>query len=167
MLALSGGADSSASATIMGALTYLLFDAVKLCGQRNGREEEESNGGGGGGGGGGSEGERTMTHVLVNDIDRQSKSTVLEDLRRVCGFTGWSVEKGTSKGNPSWLPSSPQEIAFNLLHSAYMGTVNSSGATRKRAADLAKEIGMYHIDTVIDPMVSSMTQGTRKGRGRE
>ena len=44
--------------------------------------------------------------------------------------------------DPSWAPSSAQEIANRLLCTCYMGTTNSSVETRSRAAQLAREIGV-------------------------
>ena len=42
------------------------------------------------------------------------------------------------------------------MHTTYMGTVNSSAATRQRAASLAKQIGTYHLDINIDAVVSAI-----------
>ena len=42
------------------------------------------------------------------------------------------------------------------MHTSYMGTVNSSAATRQRAASLAQQIGTYHLDINIDAVVSAI-----------
>lgn len=39
------------------------------------------------------------------------------------------------------LPRTPQEICGKLLWTCYMGSKNSSEDTRRRAADLAEQIG--------------------------
>jgi NAD+ synthase (glutamine-hydrolysing) len=59
--------------------------------------------------------------------DRQ----VIEDARRIA-----QEEEGSS-----YIPSDPKEFAGRIFHTCYMGTENSSPATRKRAKDLAEAIG--------------------------
>ena len=41
----------------------------------------------------------------------------------------------------------PKELAGRIFVTCYMGTENSSEETRKRASDLAEEIGSYHMGT--------------------
>ena len=53
-------------------------------------------------------------------------------------------------------PIDARDLCNHLFHTCYMGTENSSDDTRKRAANLALEIGSYHLDTNIDSVVSSM-----------
>jgi NAD+ synthase (glutamine-hydrolysing) len=48
-------------------------------------------------------------------------------------------------------------LATQVMHSAYLGTVNSSQDTEDRAASLAKQIGFYHQAVKIDPMVEAVT----------
>ena len=146
MLALSGGADSSATAAIMGTMTQLLFEALKEARARLGTvgsAEEET-----------SEGREVGAHVSsgidFSNFDDDSFADVVKDVRRVCGRGDWKGE------GSRWIPHCAQEIAWHLLHSAYMGTVNSSEATRDRAARLAREIGIFHLDTKIDGMVASV-----------
>ena len=55
------------------------------------------------------------------------------------------------------LPSAP-ELASRLLTTVYMGTENSSGETRERAAALASQVGALHMDVKIDLAVSALTQ---------
>jgi NAD+ synthase (glutamine-hydrolysing) len=42
-----------------------------------------------------------------------------------------------------------------LLHTGFMGSVNSSPETRRRAGELAKFVGCYHIDCSIDSVIDS------------
>ncbi|RHY22505.1 hypothetical protein DYB25_008771 [Aphanomyces astaci] len=51
---------------------------------------------------------------------------------------------------------SASELANSVLHTTYMGTENSSTATKARATRLAAEIGSYHLNMVIDTMVSAV-----------
>jgi len=76
-----------------------------------------------------------------------SNPQVKKDLLRIVG----------EPSDSSWLPSSPQEIAGRMFHSAYLGMEsNSSSETRQRAQDLAKDIGAYHISLNIDTVYHSV-----------
>lgn len=81
----------------------------------------------------------SMARVVVQAI-KDGEQTVLADLRRVTG-------------EPDFLPSSPEEIVSRLLHTCYMGTVNSGEETRGRAKRLAERLGAYHSDIKIDEAV--------------
>lgn len=102
LLPLSGGADSSSVAAIVGSMCRLVA-----------REAEAGN------------------------------ALVIEDARRLTG-----------RPEP-WLPTDPRELAHLLLHTCYMGSENSSTATRARARRLAEEIGAYHLDVDIDRVVTA------------
>jgi NAD+ synthase (glutamine-hydrolysing) len=56
------------------------------------------------------------------------------------------------------MPSSPQEICNLILHTAYMGTSNSSKETRTRAQKMASIIGCYHVNIGIDSIIDSILQ---------
>lgn len=56
------------------------------------------------------------------------------------------------------LPTTAAELANALMHTCYLGTENSSEATRSRAQRLAGEIGGYHLSAVIDLMVSAVVK---------
>jgi NAD+ synthase (glutamine-hydrolysing) len=111
-LPLSGGADSSATATMVGIMCKLLVEEIKKGDQR-----------------------------------------VLEDVRKVV------------KDN-SYTPQDPRELASRILHTTYMGSKNSSNDTRKRAENLSRQIGSYHlelsIDTVFDAILSVFSLVTGK-----
>ena len=53
-------------------------------------------------------------------------------------------------------PMSSKELANAILHTVYLGTVNSSSATRNRAATLSEQVGGYHYNLVIDPIVAAV-----------
>ena len=93
-LALSGGIDSCATATIVFSMCRLVY------------------------------------HAMVVDPNEQ----VLKDARKICAK------------DSTWLPESPQEICNHILHTAFMGTTNSSKETRQRAKDLVQATGAYHTD---------------------
>ncbi|CAM9737959.1 unnamed protein product [Chrysoparadoxa australica] len=110
-LPLSGGADSSSSAVIVGIMCHLALDAAK----------------------GGDE-------------------TVKADLLRITGREE--------------LPTSYRDVAGDILHTAYMGTENSSAITSSRAAKLAHQIGAYHsrinIDTIVQAVLGVFSALTGK-----
>ncbi|KAH7324480.1 glutamine-dependent NAD(+) synthetase [Stachybotrys elegans] len=80
-----------------------------------------------------------MCKLVYKSIQKGEEST-LKDLRRVVGI-------------PDYTPESPKEIVSKILHTCYMGTVNSSEETRSRAKRLSAEIGAYHTDLDIDKVV--------------
>ena len=59
-----------------------------------------------------------------------------------------------------WGPSAPvtdaRQLAQAVLTTVYMGTVNSSQATRRRAARLAQDVGADHLDVSLDTVVDAM-----------
>ncbi|KAF8850820.1 hypothetical protein BDZ45DRAFT_751324 [Acephala macrosclerotiorum] len=77
----------------------------------------------------------------VTDVVEKKNPHALKDLLVIHG----------KPANCTWPPKSPQEITVSLFHLAYLGMEeNSSPDTRKRAKDLAKEIGSYHPDLNIN-----------------
>ena len=70
---------------------------------------------------------------------------VLQDARRIVG-------QGSS-----YTPIHKKELAHQIMHTCFMGTKHSSDATLTRATKLANEIGTYHCDAVMDPIVGSFT----------
>ena len=58
----------------------------------------------------------------------------------------------------AYVPTDPAEFAGRILFTCYMGTKNSSKATRKRAKALAAQIGASHLDIDIDAAVTAMTR---------
>jgi NAD+ synthase (glutamine-hydrolysing) len=87
-----------------------------------------------------------MCRLVHQEIEKGDNPLVLKDLRRIAG------EEEAS----TWIPSSPQEIAGRIFHTAFMEK-NSSQDTRKRARDLSAAIGGYHLNFDIDTVVSAVT----------
>jgi NAD+ synthase (glutamine-hydrolysing) len=83
-----------------------------------------------------------MCSLVYNAIAAGDAST-LADLRKVVR-------------DPSFSPSSPQQIAHLVLHTCYMGTSNSGAATQRRANSVAEQVGCYHVYANIDLMVSAI-----------
>ncbi|CAA7396616.1 unnamed protein product [Spirodela intermedia] len=53
-------------------------------------------------------------------------------------------------------PTNSKEFANRIFYTVYMGTENSSDATRSRAKKLADEIGSWHLDVPIDSVISAL-----------
>ncbi|WYZ35695.1 hypothetical protein EsH8_X_000342 [Colletotrichum jinshuiense] len=81
----------------------------------------------------------SMAKLVIQSIESGEMST-LDDLRRVTG-------------DKTFMPETPREIVSRLLHTCYMGTVNSGDDTRSRARRLAEQLGAYHSDISIDEAV--------------
>mmetsp|Transcript_7411 Transcript_7411/g.14774 ORF Transcript_7411/g.14774 Transcript_7411/m.14774 type:complete len:796 (-) Transcript_7411:317-2704(-) len=111
-LPLSGGADSSATATIVGAMCNMVTAAAQA----------------------------------------DPEGEVAKECRRVCRMDGDDAAAAPS----SWVPSSPQDMASRVFHTAFMGTDNSSEATLSRAKRLGEAIGSYHLSIKIDLMVEAI-----------
>ncbi|CAI0430863.1 unnamed protein product [Linum tenue] len=102
LLPLSGGADSSSVAAIVGCMCQLVV-------------KEIANG------------------------DEQVKA----DAMRIGHYTDGQF------------PTDSKELAKRIFYTVYMGTENSSDATRTRAKVLADEIGSWHLNVSIDGVVSA------------
>ncbi len=109
MLPLSGGADSSSTAAIVGNMCQL-----------------------------------AVSTAAAGD------ATVTADVRRLMGHAS-----DASAAPPPPLPDA-KALASRVLSTVYMGTVNSGGDTRRRAAALAAEIGASHLTFDIDTVVAAL-----------
>jgi len=98
-LPLSGGADSSSTAAIVGAMCQM--------------------------------------------ITASKDPIVLADIRRMTG-------------DPEYVPVDPKELSSRLLHTAYLGTSNSSQGTEDFSKGLAEAIGSYHLYVNIDPVIAAI-----------
>ncbi|XP_030504428.2 glutamine-dependent NAD(+) synthetase [Cannabis sativa] len=103
LLPLSGGADSSSVAAIVGCMCQLVV-------------KEIANG------------------------DEQVKA----DAIRIGNYTDGQF------------PTDSREFAKRVFYTVYMGTENSSEATKSRAKKLADEVGSWHLDVCIDGVISSL-----------
>jgi len=89
-----------------------------------------------------------MCRLVYKDICEEKNPQVLKDLLTIVG----------EPSSSTWLPSSPQDVASRLFHTAYLGMAeNSSPDTRSRAKTLAKDIGAYHLDLYIDTVYHAVT----------
>jgi NAD+ synthase (glutamine-hydrolysing) len=84
-----------------------------------------------------------MSHLVLQAV-KDGDALVTEDLKRIIGLSDLDVSFSTAA------------ITRSILHTVYMGTANSTSATRDRAAHLASEISSYHQAFSIDTVVSSV-----------
>jgi NAD+ synthase (glutamine-hydrolysing) len=96
-----------------------------------------------------------MCTIVYDEIQKHPRGGVADDCRRICHQTV-SHAPGINESEVLWIPQSPQEIANYILHTTYMGTVNSSAITKSRAKRLSELIGSYHLSITIDGMVSAV-----------
>lgn len=128
-LPLSGGADSSSVAAIVGVMCELAIEGM-IAEKETVGVAGETNGGKGAG-------------------------PITREVRRLMG-----LKDGEE------VPTDPKVLASCVLHTCFMGTENSSKATRERAAALAGQIGAYHSNIAIDVAVSAVVQVFRTLTGK-
>ncbi|KAJ7583253.1 carbon-nitrogen hydrolase [Mycena floridula] len=83
---------------------------------------------------------------LVAEAAQRGDQLVIADARRIAGFPEDS----------DYIPSDPRDFASKIFHTSFMGTVNSSTDTRRRAKELSEAIGSYHVDLNMDTVVTSV-----------
>ena len=89
-----------------------------------------------------------MCRLVYKDICEGKNPQVLKDLLAIVG----------EPSDSTWSPSSPEDVASRLFHTAYLGMEeNSSPDTRSRAKTLAKDVGAYHLDLNIDTVYNAVT----------
>ena len=81
----------------------------------------------------------TMCTLAVKEA-AEGNEQVAADVRRIAGSEVTSAKA----------------LCGAVLHTAYMGTVNSSGSTKSRAERLAGSIGSYHVSFNIDLIVQGV-----------
>ncbi len=86
-----------------------------------------------------------MCQMVVAEA-AEGNAQVIADARRIIG------------AEDDYVPTDPTELASRLFFTCYMGTENSSKETRRRAKQLASEIGASHLDINIDSVVTAVTQ---------
>lgn len=84
----------------------------------------------------------SMCHQVCQAV-KSGDQQVLEDARRIVN-------------DNNYIPTNPKEFAGRIFVTCYMGTENSSEETRKRASNLAEEIGSHHMGITIDAAVSAV-----------
>lgn len=103
LLPLSGGADSSSVAAIVGC----------------------------------------MCQLVIKDIEKGDEQ-VIADAVRIGNYKNGQI------------PTDSREFARRIFYTIFMGTENSSEATRSRAKKLSEEIGSWHLDVNIDSIISAL-----------
>ncbi|KAK2763064.1 glutamine-dependent NAD(+) synthetase [Arachnomyces sp. PD_36] len=85
----------------------------------------------------------SMCREVMKALD-QGNQQVLEDVRRI------------AKEGPEWTPESARDLCNKIFHTRSMGMeTQSSPETRRRAKDLANDIGAYHTDMNIDDVFNA------------
>lgn len=84
----------------------------------------------------------SMCH-LICDAVANGNHTVQMDIQRITG-------------QPEYVPKEPRELANRIFTTCYMASENSSNDTRNRAAQLANQIGCYHLSINIDIAVAAV-----------
>eukprot|EP00112_Aurelia_sp_Birch-Aquarium-sp1_P015458 Seg3424.3 transcript_id=Seg3424.3/GoldUCD/mRNA.D3Y31 product="Glutamine-dependent NAD" protein_id=Seg3424.3/GoldUCD/D3Y31 len=98
---------------------------------------------------------------LSGGIDSSSTACIVASMcRQVCLAVGNGNKQVLQDiqrivNDPSYVPVDPKELCGRIFVTCYMGTENSSQETKERAANLAKDIGSYHLGIVIDTAVSA------------
>ena len=83
---------------------------------------------------------------MVHSAAHEGNKQVISDMHRIAG------EAEDSR----WLPKTPQDFLGRCFYTCYMGTSNSSGETRGRAKQLAKDIGAVHTDLNMDTVITAL-----------
>ena len=147
-LPLSGGADSAASASIIGSMCHMVAQAC---------EEGDA------------VTQRDVSRLLGLDAQPPAPTPQSPQPHPTAPATprasssSSSSSSASSRRSPSLLPAnfpaefSPAYLANRLLHTCYLSTANSSTLTRQHASELARDIGCYHLDVDIGSLVSAMT----------
>ena len=81
---------------------------------------------------------------LVAKAIREKDRAVINDINR------WLAD-----GETPDVFTDPCALANRLLYTCYIGTENSSRETRKRAKQLAAQIGAHHLDINMDGLVNA------------
>lgn len=84
----------------------------------------------------------SMCNLIVESVSK-GDAQVLSDIRKIVG-------------DCEYVPTDPKQLCNTLLVTCYMATENSSAETKARAAELAKQIGSYHHNIIIDTAVSAI-----------
>lgn len=144
MLPLSGGADSSATAALVGVMCHLVCAELARGNQQ-----------------------------VLADVRRVTGEPIAPSLGADQSLTDLGAAAGGGGNIPrarlddgGYVPTSPRELASRLFHTAYLGTENSSQATRKRAQLLADQLGAYHYNVRIDTMVRAVLTVFKMVTGR-
>lgn len=84
----------------------------------------------------------SMCRMIVNAV-QGGDAQVLHDIRKILA-------------DSEYTPDNPATLCNRLLVTCFMGSVNSSKETRRRAAQLANQLGSYHIEINIDTAINAL-----------
>jgi NAD+ synthase (glutamine-hydrolysing) len=109
---------------------------------------------------------RVMCGMAV-EAAKKGETGVLADIQRITGHSVVSITAPVSAAGAKELVAdftnkitefsiTPEELCSSVLHTVYMGTGNSSQATRSRSQRLAQAIGSYHNAINIDAIVAAV-----------
>lgn len=93
-----------------------------------------------------------MSH-LVTEAANTGDKTVINDLNKLLNSPKTIEDINTNNNQISY---SSETLTNKILHTVYMGTINSTNSTRNRAEILAHEISSYHKSFFIDDIVSAV-----------
>lgn len=104
-----------------------------------------------------------MCGMVANEV-AAGNMEVIADAKRIQGIaTSSSVTVSDAKNMVSDAVITadeyrviPEQLCASVLHTVYMGTGNSSAATKSRSLRLAQAIGAYHNSINIDAIVSAV-----------
>lgn len=143
-LPLSGGADSASTCAIVGVMCQLVYESIV----RDGNDHTLA------------DLRRILGHTPeFRDHLQQQLAKEAEGAGAIAGRT--LIARRLESINLDYVPSSAAEIAAMVLHTAYLGTSNSSDETRDRARRISLDIGCYHLDCDMDPMVGGVLDSYR------
>lgn len=153
-LPLSGGADSASTCAIVGIMCHLVVDAVQK-GDRGVLDDV-----------------RRVTRQTKHHLDtlRKRKEKACDDLKKAGNekdqeYARERVEKAEALIKAldlNYKPSDPRELCRRIMHTAYMGTVNSGDVTRTRAIRIADQIGTFHMDCKVDDIIRGLEKTYEK-----
>lgn len=107
---------------------------------------------------------RVMCGMVVHEISLGNHQ-VLRDVKRIVGANSSSTVSDTTQtdaqesvidGSIQELSVTSEQLCSHILHTVYMGTSNSSDATKSRSLRLARSIGSYHNSINIDDIIAAV-----------
>jgi NAD+ synthase (glutamine-hydrolysing) len=100
--------------------------------------------------------QRSKSHTVGTNAENareDSERRLIEDLARICPVALDYCYRAKDQSDFKVL--AVRSLCNTVLHTVYMGTVNSSDVTSDRAKRLANSIGSYHCAFAMDSLVSA------------
>ena len=98
---------------------------------------------------------RVMCGMVVSEVSHGNHQ-VFNDVKRIVGANSNSIIGDTTQIDISELSVTSEQLCSHILHTVYMGTSNSSEATKSRSLRLARSIGSYHNSINIDDIIAAV-----------